>query len=57
MKKYRNIPMDLADATLIVLAEETGIHEVLTPDIRGFNADRTEGQEAFTRRPGTPPLR
>ena len=51
MKKYSDIPMDLADATLVVLAEDTGIREVLTLDIRGFNAYRTKDRKAFNRRP------
>ncbi len=51
MKKYSDIPMDLADATLVVLAEETGIREVLTLDIRGFSAYRTKDRKAFNRRP------
>ncbi len=51
MKKYSDIPMDLADATLVVLAEETGIREVLTLDIRGFNVYRTKDRKAFNRLP------
>ncbi len=51
MKKYSDIPMDLADATLVVLAEETGIREVLTLDIRGFSAYRTKDRKAFNRLP------
>ncbi len=51
MKRYSDIPMDLADATLVVLAEETGIREVLTLDIRGFSAYRTKDRKAFNRLP------
>lgn len=51
MKKYSDVPMDLADATLVVLAEETGILEVLTLDIRGFSAYRIKHRKAFDRRP------
>jgi predicted nucleic acid-binding protein len=51
MKKYSDIPMDLADATLVVLAEETSIREVLTLDIRGFSAYRTKERKAFNRLP------
>ncbi len=29
--------MDFADATLVVLAEETGTEEILTLDLRGFH--------------------
>jgi uncharacterized protein len=31
-KKYSDIPMDLADSSLIVIAEQTGIHEIITID-------------------------
>lgn len=48
MDKYSDIPMDFADATLVVLAEETGISDVLTLDHRGFNAYRIRGKKAFT---------
>ncbi len=51
MKKYSDIPMDLADATLVVLAEETSIREVLTLDIRGFSAYRTKDRKVFNRLP------
>lgn len=29
MEKYQDIPMDFADATLVVLAEETGINDIV----------------------------
>ena len=51
MKKYSDTPMDLADATLVVLAEETGILEVLTLDVRGFSVYRTKNRKAFNRLP------
>jgi len=51
MEKYRDIPMDLADATIVVLAEETGIDEVLTLDTRGFRAYRIQGRKAFIVKP------
>jgi uncharacterized protein len=38
MEKYKDIPMDFADATLVCLAEDTGISEIFTLDIRGFSA-------------------
>jgi len=31
-RNYRNVPMDLADASLLVLAVETGLREILTFD-------------------------
>ncbi len=47
MEKYKDIPMDFSDATLVTLAEETGINEVLTLDIRGFSSYRFLGKKAF----------
>ncbi len=47
MKKYDDVPMDFADATIVVLAEETGIDEVLTLDSRGFNTYRILGRRRF----------
>jgi uncharacterized protein len=51
MEKYHDVPMDFADATLVVLAEETGIHEIFTLDLRGFQAYRILGKKPFTIRP------
>lgn len=51
MNKYHDIPMDFADATLVVLAEETGINEIFTLDIRGFQAYRIHGRKHFTTLP------
>jgi len=31
-KKYRNVPMDLADVSLIIVSEEEGIKEIITID-------------------------
>ncbi|NOY65210.1 MAG: PIN domain-containing protein [Nitrospirae bacterium] len=47
MDKYSDIPMDFADATLVVLAEETGIREVFTLDRRGFSVYRIHGRKSF----------
>jgi hypothetical protein len=51
IEKYRDIPMDFADATLVVLAEEAGINEVFTLDKRGFEVYRIHGRKPFTIRP------
>lgn len=51
IEKYRDIPMDFADATIVVLAEEAGIDEVLTLDMRGFSAYRIHGRKTFSVRP------
>jgi predicted nucleic acid-binding protein len=47
IEKYKDIPMDFADATLVALAEETGIDGVFTLDRRGFNAYRIHSKRAF----------
>lgn len=47
IQKYSNTPMDFADATLIVLAEETGIDEIFTLDFRGFSVYRLSGRKQF----------
>jgi predicted nucleic acid-binding protein len=46
MDRYRNVPMDLVDALLVVTAEEMSIADVLTLDRRGFATYR------FGRGPG-----
>ncbi len=47
MKTYRDVPMDLVDALLVVSAEELNIAEALSLDRRGFNAYRADGRRAF----------
>lgn len=47
MKTYRDIPMDLVDALLVVSAEDLDIGEILSLDRRGFNAYRTSGRRGF----------
>ena len=47
MEKYSNIPMDFADATLVVLAEEAGVDEVFTLDRKGFGVYRIKGKKSF----------
>lgn len=41
MDKYADLPMDLADASLVWLAEHAGILDVLTLDRRDFGIYRT----------------
>ncbi|SRR5881296_3255919 len=41
MHRYRDTPMDFADATLVLLADQTGTSEILTLDRRGFSTYRT----------------
>ena len=45
MDKYSDIPMDYADASLVALAEETGIDEIFTLDVRGFSSYRIHGKK------------
>lgn len=47
MEKYEDIPMDFADATLVSLAEEIDVSEILTLDRRGFSTYRIRGKTAF----------
>jgi len=47
MAKYADIPMDFADATLVVVAEEMGIDTIMTLDRRGFEAYRMLGSKSF----------
>lgn len=47
MRKYADVPMDFADATLVLLAQETSIPEVLTLDRRGFSTFRFGGRKPF----------
>jgi len=47
MEKYADRPMDFADASLVIVAEETGRDEILTLDERGFRAFRFRGNRRF----------
>lgn len=47
MEKYQDIPMDFADATLVVLAEEADMNEIFTLDHRGFNTYRIHNKKSF----------
>jgi len=47
MEKYQDIPMDYADATLVCIAEETGIKEIFTLDKRGFAAYKFSRNKSF----------
>jgi len=43
-KKYADLPMDFADATLVVTAEKTGIREIISLD-KDFDVYRLPGKE------------
>ena len=47
MEKYRNVPMDYADATLVALAEELETDWVFTLDRRGFSTYRLGQRKPF----------
>jgi predicted nucleic acid-binding protein len=47
MGRYEDLPMDFADATLVVLAEELDTRDVLTTDRRDFGVYRINGSKAF----------
>ena len=47
MEKYRNLPMDFADATLVLLSEALEVQEILTLDRRGFTVYRTRPGKPF----------
>lgn len=47
MRQYRDLPMDLADAALVAVAERTGDHRLFTFDRRHFSVYRMEGKRAF----------
>jgi predicted nucleic acid-binding protein len=44
MRKYRDLPMDLADAALVRVAERDGIDTVFTIDRRDFQVYRLNGR-------------
>jgi predicted nucleic acid-binding protein len=52
MAKYRDQPMDLADAALVHVAERDGYRRILTLDERHFATYRIGGRERFTVLPG-----
>lgn len=47
MERYRDVPMDYADATLVALAEELDADTVFTLDRRGFSAYRFGRRRPF----------
>lgn len=45
--KYRDQPMDFADASLVLLAERTGLGEIVTFDRKQFDVYRFRGRRRF----------
>ncbi len=48
MEKYRDLPMDLADASLILAATDLDEGRILSTDRRDFNMCRWKDQEPFS---------
>jgi uncharacterized protein len=48
MRKYSDLPMDLADAAIVRVAEREGIRRVLTIDRRDFSLYRAKGLGKLT---------
>ena len=57
MAKYVDLPMDLADAALVRVAERDGLDRVFTLDRRDFGVYRIEGRKAFRVIPDAPARR
>ena len=51
MQRYGTVPMDYADATLVVVAEALKIGTVLTTDRRGFRTYRRANGAGFAVKP------
>ena len=48
MKKYADLPMDFADATIVCLATETGMQNIITFDQKDFAVYRLPKKKSFT---------
>ena len=46
-EKYRDRPMDLADASLVVLARRLRVADILTIDRADFDVNRLPGNRRF----------
>lgn len=46
-ERYAQLPIDLADASLVILAEEIGHGDILTTDCRDFNTYRWKNHKPF----------
>ena len=47
IEKYSDTPMDLADATLVLLSDQVGTNKIVTLDRRGFETFRTRKGKSF----------
>ena len=48
MKRYHDLPMDLADATLVALADALNVSKVFTLDHKDFSVYRFQQKKQFT---------
>jgi len=48
MEKYKDVPMDYADATLVCLADDLSIPHIATFDVKGFATYRLSSKRSFT---------
>jgi len=55
MKQYRDLPMDLADATLVVLGEKVEVSKVFTLDHKDFSIYRLKYKKRFKLLPPSMP--
>lgn len=51
VRKYLDLDPDWADACLVWLAEQTGIHRIATLDVRDFSTYRIHGRTKFLLEP------
>jgi len=54
VRKYRDLPLGTADASVVALAERLGVSEVATLDHRHFRVVRPGHVDAFTLLPASP---
>lgn len=47
IEQYKDLPMDLADASLVILAEKLGHGRILSTDIRDFKTYRWKNHKPF----------
>jgi hypothetical protein len=48
MKKYADLPMDFADASIVCLASETGMQNIVTFDKKDFTIYKLPKKKGFT---------
>ena len=51
MKKYADLPMDFADATIVCLAAETGLQRIVTFDKKDFSIYKLPNKRSFNIEP------